>query len=118
MANDKVQHSSRNINICVRDLFIVPYDQVKSMAQEGWQIVMLKNVTDHIHPHLTPREKECLKLYIQGKVPKEIASMMHIKNSQTINTMLSTIKKKFNVTSSHALISKVYVSGFNTALEQ
>jgi len=118
MANSKVQYQSNNINIRIRDLLVVPYDEIKQVAKDGWQVVMLRNVADSDHPDLTPREKECLKLYIEGNTPKEIAKIMQIKNSQTINTMLSTIRGKFNVTTSNALIVKVFVTGFDAVLEK
>ena len=116
MANSKVQYQRNNINIRIRDLLVVPYDEIKQVAKDGWQIVMLRNVADSNHPHLTPRERECLKLYIDGNAPKQIAKIMQIKNAQTINTMLSTIRGKFNVTTSNALIVKVFTIGFDAVL--
>ena len=116
MANSKLQYQSNNINIRIRDLLVVPYDKVKQVAKDGWQVVMLRNVVDSNHPSLGARENECLKLLVDGKTAKEIASIMQIKNPQTINNMVSSIKAKFKVHTINGLISKVFITGFDTVL--
>lgn len=53
---------------------------------------------------LTPKEKETLGLILQGKEVKEISSLMDI-SSNTVNTHIRHLFKKFNVNNKMGLIS-------------
>ncbi|WP_119328384.1 helix-turn-helix transcriptional regulator [Cysteiniphilum halobium] len=116
MAKFKSNVKSNNINpIRVCDLSIVPLNQLQTLSERGYCVVMIKQGKDSLCPELTTKEKECLGFLIRGLPAKAIAQDTGV-DERVIRSMLVRIRKKFNVDTNHALVSKVYQMGIDGAL--
>jgi RNA polymerase sigma factor (sigma-70 family) len=73
--------------------------------------VLIKNNSENIIKSLTIREKEILKLIIEGMSVKEIAEKLII-SKKTVETHKSRIMKKFNVNKSTELVKKALQENF------
>ena len=102
-----------NFRVC--DLSIVPLNQLQILSEQGYCLVMIKQGKDSLCPELTTKEKECLGFLIRGLPAKAIAQDTGV-DERVIRSMLVRIRKKFNVDTNHALVSKVYQMGIDATL--
>ncbi len=56
---------------------------------------------------LSPREKECVKLILQGKTAKEAASILHL-SPRTIEFYLMNARKKLSITRMTQILKEVW----------
>jgi len=73
--------------------------------------VGLKNNFIESKEGLTQREKQILKLLIEGKLSKEISSILHI-SKQTVDTHRKNMLRKNNLNNTGELIGKAIRYGW------
>jgi DNA-binding CsgD family transcriptional regulator len=102
-----------NFRVC--DLSIVPLNQLQTLSEQGYCLVMIKQGKDSLCPELTLRERECLKYFLDDLPAKAIANDMKIE-ADVVRSMLSVIRQKFRVNTNNGLVSKVYQMGIDAML--
>jgi DNA-binding CsgD family transcriptional regulator len=116
MTKDKIAHDTQKINFRVGNFSIVPPNQVNELSKAGYQFLMIKSGKDSDCPHLTQRERECLKIFVEQDItPKQIAMSMNV-NDRHVRVMLADIRKKFNVNTDNGLIRKIFQFGMDSYL--
>ena len=112
---DKIKpvESTKNIqNIRACNILLVPINQLENISKVGCYIPVVKQGVSSETPHLTDREYECLKHYVDGYNTKSIAQKMGLSNRRVQNIM-ETLRRKFAVNTDHWLVSKYYQLGMD-----
>jgi DNA-binding CsgD family transcriptional regulator len=73
--------------------------------------VALNNLFEHSREDLTPREKQVLKLLVEGRLSKEISHILKI-SKQTVDTHRKNMIHKKNLHNTSELIGKAIRSGW------
>lgn len=76
---------------------------IRISAPEDTKLTLKRN---EAAAKLTPRQLEVARLYVQGKVPKEIAALLHMKE-RTVHTHRQTILRRLQVSTLEEMIDKL-----------
>lgn len=112
MADKNMKHLFSNVNQNI-NLLCVNIEDLDHYREQGYKCFITKAPDISIFDKLTPKEKRCLKLYMQAKSVNNIAEMLEI-TERRVHLMLYGIREKLSCQTDVELISIVKVNnGFN-----
>ena len=116
MARNKVNDGRITVKQdCLFNLSFVAHDQIENYVKYGYQHLMVKVPSSVDIPTFSAKERVCLKILMEDKVPKEISAKMCVDERAT-HLMLQKLRHKFGCRTNAGLVIFIYKTGLNNFL--